>query len=69
MRALQTSFDLARNVGFDEGGGTPWPLLPGAEADGLHGVDLLLTDLESGDVTSEQGSPAAGRGHTAPLER
>lgn len=59
------TFSFARNVWYCEDRPAVGPRLPTEEIDGLVGVDPLLANPEAGDFSLREGSPAAGRGHTA----
>lgn len=59
------TFSFARNVWYCEDRPALGPTLPALETGGLVGADPLLADPEAGDFSLREGSPAAGRGHTA----
>lgn len=59
------TFVFARNVWYCGDRPELGPRLPTDEVDGLVGEDPLLVAPEQGDFSLQEGSPAAGRGHTA----
>jgi hypothetical protein len=60
------SFRFARNLWYcEDQPARSRPTLPSAEEDGVIGKDPLFRDAENGDLSLREGSPAAGKGHTA----
>lgn len=59
------TFSFARNVWYCEDRPELGPTLPTQEIDGIVGQDPLLVNAQAGDFSLQDGSPAAGRGHTA----
>jgi hypothetical protein len=59
------TFRFARNVWYCADDPRVGPTLPTQEQGGLVGEDPLLVAPDEGDFRLQQGSPAAGRGHTA----
>jgi hypothetical protein len=60
------TFRFARNVWYcEDRPQQSAPNLPTPEEDGIVGKDPLFRDAENGDFGLREGSPAAGKGHTA----
>ncbi|MGD8239152.1 MAG: right-handed parallel beta-helix repeat-containing protein [Armatimonadota bacterium] len=60
------TFRFARNLWYcDDQPARSAPTLPSEEEDGIVGQDPLFRDAENGDLRLREGSPAAGKGHTA----